>query len=82
MKAAGYRLRQLIDALGISYVQAATEMIFTDVPWDAIVKTATKLKCDLVVMASHGHRGLAGFLIGSETQKVLTHCKTPVLVVR
>lgn len=63
-------------------VQAATEMIFTDVPWDAIVKTATKLKCDLVVMASHGHRGLAGFLLGSETQKVLTHCKTPVLVVR
>ena len=59
-----------------------TELVFTDVPWDAVVKAAARLKCDLVVMASHGHRGLAGFLLGSETQKVLTHCKVPVLVVR
>ena len=63
-------------------VMAATELVFTDTPWDAIVKTAAKRKCDLVVMASHGRRGFSGFLLGSETQKVLTHCKAPVLVVR
>ena len=48
----------------------------------AIIKAATRLKCDLIVMASHGRRGLAGVLLGSETQKVLTHSKLPVLVVR
>ena len=51
-------------------------------PYDAIVTAAAKKKCDLIVMASHGRRGLSGFLLGSETQKVLTHSKVPVLVVR
>ena len=40
------------------------------------------MKCDLLVMASHGRRGLAGFVLGSETTKVLTHSKVQVLVVR
>jgi nucleotide-binding universal stress UspA family protein len=51
-------------------------------PWEAIVDAAKARKCDLIVMASHGRRGLAGLLLGSETQKVLTHSKTPVLVCR
>jgi len=51
-------------------------------PWLAIVEAAKAKKCDLIVMASHGRRGLAGLLIGSETQKVLTHSKIPVLVCR
>ena len=51
-------------------------------PWQAIIKAASAKKCDLIVMASHGRRGLAGLLLGSETQKVLTHSKTPVLVCR
>ena len=51
-------------------------------PWDGIVNTAHDRKCDLIVMASHGRRGLEGLLLGSETQKVLTHSKTPVLVCR
>ena len=50
--------------------------------WEGIIKTAKSKKCDLIVMASHGRRGLAGLLLGSETQKVLTHSKTPVLVCR
>ena len=53
-----------------------------DLPYEAIVGAAAKKKCDLIVMASHGRRGLSGFLLGSETQKVLTHSKVPVLVVR
>jgi nucleotide-binding universal stress UspA family protein len=51
-------------------------------PWQAIVKAARSKKCDLIVMASHGRRGLSGLLLGSETTKVLTHSKTPVLVCR
>lgn len=51
-------------------------------PWEGIIGAAKKHKCDLIVMASHGRRGLAGLLIGSETIKVLTHSKTPVLVCR
>lgn len=53
-----------------------------DMPYHAIVTAAAKKKCDLIIMASHGRRGLSGFLLGSETQKVLTHSKVPVLVVR
>ncbi|MEI6567793.1 MAG: universal stress protein, partial [Verrucomicrobiota bacterium] len=53
-----------------------------DLPYEAIINAAAKKKCDLIVMASHGRRGLSGFLLGSETQKVLTHSKVPVLVVR
>jgi nucleotide-binding universal stress UspA family protein len=51
-------------------------------PWRAILATARGHKCDLIVMASHGRRGVTALLLGSETQKVLTHSKVPVLVVR
>jgi nucleotide-binding universal stress UspA family protein len=63
-------------------VAVNTVQLFSDVPYEAIIKTATKQKCDLIVMSSHGRKGFAGFLLGSETQKVLTHSKVPVLVVR
>jgi nucleotide-binding universal stress UspA family protein len=53
-----------------------------DVPFEHIIETAKKRKCDLIMMASHGRRGLSGLLLGSETSKVLTHSKIPVLVVR
>jgi len=48
----------------------------------AIIDKARKENCDLIIMASHGRRGLEGFLLGSETQKVLTHSSIPVLVYR
>jgi nucleotide-binding universal stress UspA family protein len=51
-------------------------------PWRAILATARKRKCDLLVMASHGRGGIAGLLLGSETRKVLTHTSLPVLVCR
>lgn len=53
-----------------------------DSPSAAIIRAAKKEKCDLVFMASHGRRGLQGLLLGSETMKVLTHSKIPVLVHR
>jgi nucleotide-binding universal stress UspA family protein len=51
-------------------------------PWEAIIKQASKQKCDLIMMASHGRKGLQSLLLGSETAKVLVHSKIPVLVVR
>lgn len=63
-------------------VKAATAQASSDSPADAIIAAAKKFKADLIVMASHGRRGLDKLLLGSETQKVLAHTKHPVLVVR
>ena len=51
-------------------------------PYKGIIAAAEKNKCDAVFMASNGHKGLTGLLLGSVTQKVLTHSKIPVLVFR
>ena len=51
-------------------------------PHDAILRTARDHGCDLIIMASHGRHGLAGVLLGSESQKVLVHSAIPVLVYR
>jgi nucleotide-binding universal stress UspA family protein len=51
-------------------------------PWEAIVDAAKAKGCDLIVMASHGRRGLEALILGSETTKVLTHANVPVLVCR
>ena len=66
----------------INGVEYRGTMLTADNPWEGIIRTAKAKKCDLIVMASHGRRGLAGLLLGSETIKVLTHSKTPVLVCR
>jgi nucleotide-binding universal stress UspA family protein len=51
-------------------------------PYKGIIQAAEQKQCDAVFMASHGHRGITGLLLGSVTQKVLTHSKVPVLVFR
>ena len=53
-----------------------------DQPWRAIIDVAHARECDLIVMASHGRRGMSALLLGSETVKVLTHSTIPVLVYR
>jgi len=50
--------------------------------YQAIIEAAEARKCDLIVMASHGRRGVSAVVLGSETVKVLTHSKIPVLVYR
>lgn len=65
-----------------SSVGCTTQSMINDLPYEAIIETATKEGCDLIYMASHGRRGLVGLLLGSETQKVLTHSSIPVLVYR
>ena len=51
-------------------------------PWEGIIAAASKLKCDTIVMSSHGRSGVAGVVLGSQTHRVLTHSKIPVLVCR
>ena len=63
-------------------VRCQTIVVTSDFPAEAIIDAASKHRCDLIVMASHGRRGLSAVLLGSETQKVLTHSKVPVLVHR
>lgn len=63
-------------------VPCEVEYATTDDPAGAIVEAAKKRKCDLILMASHGRRGMQSLLLGSETQKVLTHSDIPVLVYR
>jgi nucleotide-binding universal stress UspA family protein len=72
-------LRGRADALG---VDAETVQIENDYPWQVIIDTARDKGAGLIVMASHGRRGLSAVLLGSETQKVLTHSTIPVLVCR
>ena len=78
--------RTLLDAAvaiaAAAGVSAETAFVAGYSTYDAIIRIAREQNCDLLVMASHGRRGLSGLLIGSETQKVLTHTTTPVLVVR
>lgn len=63
-------------------VSARCERVSGDLPHKAIVAVAERLGCDLIVMASHGRRGLSGLLLGSETQRVLLQAPCPVLVHR
>ncbi|MBI5257878.1 MAG: universal stress protein [Burkholderiales bacterium] len=63
-------------------VQADSRIVVAEHPYQAIIVTAGDAGCDLVVMASHGRRGMQALLLGSETQKVLTHSTVPVLVLR
>ena len=78
--------KKALDAVGAEArrgrVACASATPLADQPWDGILKTARAKRCDLIVMASHGRRGIAGLLLGSETTKVLTHSKIPVLVCR
>ena len=66
-------------AAGVPFDRAYT---VSAAPWEAIIEAAKKKRCDLILMGSHGRSGLAGVVLGSQTTKVLTHSKIPVLVTR
>jgi nucleotide-binding universal stress UspA family protein len=63
-------------------VECTTIAVSGDHPYEEIVRAATAGNCDLIFMASHRHRGFHSLLLGSQTQKVLTHANLPVLVYR
>ena len=75
-------LDQIKKLAAVGGVACTGVFVNNDSPYEAIIKAAKQRKCDLIFMASHGRRGIAGLLIGSETHKLLTHCKLPVLVYR
>jgi nucleotide-binding universal stress UspA family protein len=75
-------LAMLLKAATEEGVRCTTVIEVSDHPYEAIIRTAEKKGCDLILMASHGRRGVQGLLLGSETQKVLTHSRIPVLVYR
>ncbi len=72
-----------VEKLCIEAGVPCTKLTLTsDIPYEAIIEAATQSGCDLIFMSSHGRRGLTSLLLGSETNKVLTHSKIPVLVYR
>ena len=80
------RSKGILDAVqteaAAAGVQCEGVSVTSVAPWDVIIKQAAKRKCDLIMMASHGRKGLQSLLLGSETTKVLVHSKITVLVVR
>jgi nucleotide-binding universal stress UspA family protein len=80
---AGDKFLQQIEsaalAAGLTY---SGIVVKAETPYAGIISAAKKARCDLIFMASHGRSGLSGLLLGSETHKVLTHSKIPVLVYR
>jgi Universal stress protein UspA and related nucleotide-binding proteins len=75
-------LRAIKNAAAQAGVECNTVSESRAHPYEAIISVAAQQNCDLIVMASHGRSGMRAFLLGSETQKVLTHSSIPVLVVR
>ena len=72
----------VLAAAGSADVSCETVHVEHEHPYQAVIDTAASKGCDLIVMAPHGRRGVAAVVLGSETVKVLTHSKIPVLVNR
>ncbi|SFB89789.1 universal stress protein [Massilia yuzhufengensis] len=82
-RARGQRLLDAVSAAARDAgVPCTSVLAVSDSPYEAIISTARANHCDLIVMASHGRKGIKGLLLGSETQKVLVHSAIPVMVHR
>ena len=75
-------VKQIEAAARAAGLEFSGSVVKSDSPHTGIINAAKKGACDLIFMASHGRSGLSGLLLGSETHKVLTHSKIPVLVYR
>lgn len=82
MKVAAERLGKVADAAAKAGVPVETMTAQSFSPYEAIIDTAKAKGCDVIFMSSHGRKGLTAVLLGSETQKVLTHSTIPVMVYR
>ena len=82
----GREAKRLLDAIAErarrAGVECDSDYALSDRPWQAIIRAAEKNGCDLIVIASHGRRGVSALLHGSETREVLTHSTIPTLVCR
>jgi nucleotide-binding universal stress UspA family protein len=79
---AAARVKAVVDAAQAAGLSCTGHTVEALHPWEAIIDLAKTQQCDLIVMASHGRRGVAALLLGSETQRVLTHSPLPVLIVK
>ncbi len=75
-------VQKVVSACKAAGLDCEAVTVEGDHPHEAIIEHASRHGCDLIVMASHGRRGMQALLLGSETQKVLTHSRIAVLVVR
>jgi nucleotide-binding universal stress UspA family protein len=76
------RVKSVADTAQAAGLACASHTVEALHPWEAILDHAKAQQCDLIVMASHGRRGVAALLLGSETQRVLIHSTLPVLIVK
>ena len=78
--------RAMLDVIGKLAVEASVPCeklhVRSELPWHGILEAAKSRKADMIVMASHGRRGLSAIVIGSETQKVVNHSHIPVTIYR
>lgn len=72
-------VRAMAEAAGVPFM---AETIERSAVFEGILDAATEQGCDLIVMGSHGRSGVKALILGSETQKVLTHSRIPVLVIK
>jgi nucleotide-binding universal stress UspA family protein len=79
---AAERVKNVVSAAAAAGVKCQAHTVEALHPWEAILDHAKTQGCDLIAMASHGRSGLSALLLGSETQKVLTHSTLPVLVIK
>ena len=79
---AATRVKQVVDAAVAAGLKCSGHTVEALHAWEAILDLAKTQGCDLIVMASHGRRGVTALLLGSETSRVLTHSPLPVLVVK
>jgi nucleotide-binding universal stress UspA family protein len=76
------RVNEVVASAGRAGIACEAFTVEAQHPWEAIIDHAKTQSCDLIVMASHGRRGVSAMLLGSETSRVLVHCDVPVLVVK
>jgi nucleotide-binding universal stress UspA family protein len=76
------RVKAVVEAAKAQGLACSAYTVEAVHPWEAIIDLVKEKGCDVIVMASHGRRGVSALLLGSETQKVLTHCAIPVLVIK
>src|SRR5213075_2527709 len=79
---AAARVKSVQDAATAAGLACQAHTVEALHAWEAIIDHAKQQRCDLIVMASHGRRGMAALLLGSETQRVLIHSPLPVLIVK
>jgi nucleotide-binding universal stress UspA family protein len=79
---AAARVKTVVDMAQAAGVACGGHTVEALHPWEAILDHAKTHECDIIVMASHGRRGVAALLLGSETQRVLIHSTLPVLIVK